>query len=394
LISHLIYTIMKILFKLIVVMSLFAVVSCSPIKGLYNNFSAFKHQGELYPEANKPIRIFLDRWGDVYPDLTIEESLFRDSLSVLECYFRSQDNLAQLYKKYNFSFSEPINDRDYKDKFTFLQDYLCKQLADSIDHASQFKKPVLLIHGYNNTPESASAAFSKLELKINKQYPNQKFLFIELYWDGLKDRNHPLNSIKIWDNSQVSAAYVGMGLRSILNKLQTDTIHVITHSHGAAVITEALFNVKRFPDKYYKEHKDGIELVGFQKTIETPKSNFIVGMVAPAIPGVNVFEHYWDRTGEEQIQKVNQENYIFINGFNKYDIIINKYVGVSKKLGATTLACSMKENRKVKKRLQSSKTLFSVVDFSENTKKQFSHKFNKYIDHPKFPDLLSGVLSD
>ncbi|WP_367330706.1 alpha/beta hydrolase [Sphingobacterium multivorum] len=383
---------MKILFKLIVVISLFAVVSCSPIKGLYNNFSAFKHQGELQPEANKPIRVFLDRWGDVYPDMIIEEGLFRDSLSVLESYFHYQDHLAQLYKKYDLSFTEPISHQDFRDKFTYLQDHLHKYIADSIDRMAEFKKLVFFIHGYNNTPEAASEAFSEMEKKIVERYPDQKFLMVELYWDGLQNKNKHQNSIKIWGNAQVSAAYAGMGLRNILNKLHTDSMYVITHSHGAAVITEALFNVRRFHLSYYDTERDGKELVGLQESFDTPQTNFVVGMIAPAIPGMNVFYRYDQRTGSDGAFTSKQKNYKFINGFNKNDKVVNKYIRAPKRLGSTTLACDSLENIAVQKHFSSTPGLYVKVDFAPLGYKQTSHQYLDYIKNPASTELLDKMF--
>ncbi len=383
---------MKTLFKLIVVMSFFAVVSCSPIKGLYNNFSAFKHQREIETEANKPIRIFLDRWGDVYPDLIIEDNLFKRRNSTLENYFCTSDNLQKLYNIYHIPYSGEMEKDGCKTRFNLIQEHLHKKLADSIDRLAMHKKLVFLIHGYNNTAESASLAFSEMEKKIVERYPDQKILMVELYWDGLQDKNKDKNSIKIWDNAQVSAAYVGMGLRNILNKLQTDNIYVISHSHGAAVITEALFNVRRFPLEYYKKHQDGKELVRFQESFHTPQNNFVIGMIAPAIPGMNVFYRYDQRTGPEGAFTSTQKNYKFINGFNKNDKVVNKYIGISPYFGSTTLACDSLENIAVQKHFSSTPGLYVKVDFAPLGYKQTSHQYLDYIKNPASTELLDKMF--
>jgi hypothetical protein len=383
---------MKTLFKLIVVMSLFWIVSCSPIKGLYNNFSSFKHQRETQTKANKPIRIFLDRWGDVYPDMIIEDNLFKRRNSTLENYFCTSDNLPKLYNIYHIPYSDEMEKDGCKTRFNFIQEHLHKKLADSIDRLAMHKKLVFLIHGYNNTAESASLAFSEMEKKIVERYPDQKFLMVELYWDGLQDKNKDKNSIKIWDNAQVSAAYVGVGLRNILNKLQTDSIYVISHSHGAAVITEALFNVRRFPLEYYKKHQDGKELVRFQESFYTPQTNFVVGMIAPAIPGMNVFYRYDQRTGPQGAFTSKQKNYKFINGFNKNDKVVNKFIGVSPYFGSTTLACDSLENIAVQKHFSPTPGLYVKVDFSPSGYKQTSHQYLDYIKNPASTELLDKMF--
>lgn len=383
---------MKSLSRSIAFMFLLTIASCSPIKNLYNNFSDFKLHHEMQGEKNKTVRIFLDRWGDVYPDIAIEKKLFRDQYSVLEDYFRYLGNLEQLYNRYHFPYNPPANDQDYKYKFNYVQDYLRSTLADSINILAENKKLVFLIHGYNNDPDSASKAFSTLRDKIASQDLDEQFQFVELYWDGLKDLDKLPNSSKIWDNAQVSASWAGIGLRGVLNKISKHNIYVFTHSHGAAVITEALFNVKRFPDKYYKKHKDGKELVTFQQLIETPQSNFVVGMIAPAIPGENVFKNYWERTGEEQTQKSNQKNYVFINGFNANDRVVLKPLKLTKYFGSTTFACNREENDKVRRFFSSTPELYDIVDFSGD--KQTSHRFIDYMNNTEFPQLLIKVLSD
>lgn len=375
--------------KYITILGVFLLCGCSPISKLYNNFSDFK-EIKHYSDSNIPIRIFFDRYGDLYPNQFLNVTQFSDAQSTLMQYYIQND--IELKKALEAEGLHNSNQSDIKSKFLILQNHLVVQLTNEINEKSKGKKLVFFIHGYNNTGESASVDLEKLQVQILQKFPYEKFQFVEVYWDGLTKRRNLFNSVKIWDNAQYSSAMAGLGLRRILGGIRNNENYVITHSHGASVITEALFNVRRFDPDYYANDKDGKVIVELQTAYDTPSSKFIVGMLAPAIPGNNVFGEYYDRTvnGTAKVTTIN--NYRFINGFNKYDIATTKGF-LSKYFGASTLACNEEDHENVEKRFSKNAMIYSRINFSTNTKhKQRSHAIVKYIENESFDSFLTSVF--
>ena len=132
----------------------------------------------------------------------------------------------------------------------------------------------------------------------------------------------------------------------MLADIKKDKIIVFTHSHGAGVITTALFNVVKFKPNYY-DKKDHwlyeVRLKYGSNIYNTPKQKFVVGMLAPAIPGVNVFKDYYQRTESGKEETTKNNNLRFVIGFNENDPVTKKYNIAPKKLGSTTLGCSAQE---------------------------------------------------
>lgn len=373
----------------IIVLAILLLCSCSPINKHYNNFSEFK-EGKQYSDIHTPIRIFFDRQGMLYTDQPLNISKFYDAQSLLTDYYKDQkDELQRVFVTEDLLFTESNN---ITKNIEILQNHLCEKYIKKINTVSADKKLVFLIHGYNNTGETASTALEKLRVAILKKYPQEKFQFVEIYWDGLTKRNNPLNSGRIWDNAQYSSARAGLELRRILNSIEKTESYVITHSHGASVITEALFNVRRFKDKFYKHDDDGIDITRLQAIYNTPTSKFIVGMLAPAIPGYNVFCEYYERTVAGVPKIITMSNYRFINGFNKYDIATTKGV-FPRFFGATTLACKEQDHEDVENIFNNNTAIYSRSDFSaDKQNKQRSHAVVKYIENPNFDSFLASVL--
>lgn len=370
------------------ILGIFLLCGCSPINKLYNNFSEFK-EVKKFSDSNIPIRIFFDRYGDFYPGHSIIPAEFENQQSTLEDYFAK--NEIQLKNAFDVEGLAYRNGDDLKLNYETLQNHLRNEYIKEINTLSTGKKTVFLIHGYNNTGESASTALEKLRVEVVKKFPQQKFQFVEVYWDGLTKRTNSFNSVTIWDNAQYSSSMAGLGLRRILNKIKNNENYVITHSHGAAVIIEALFNVRRFSNEFYDTHNDGIEIKMLQTTYDTPTAKFTVGMLTPAIPGYNVFEEYYHRTIAGKTTIIQTANYRFVNGFNKYDIATTKGI-FSRHLGATTLSCNENEHREVEQEFNNA-AIYSRTDFSsDKDNKQRSHAVIKYIENPSFDSFLASVF--
>lgn len=379
--------------KKIIFILLMVTFGCSSIIKLYNNFTDYKLKKQTESKGDHIVRLYFDSGGDLYPDLAIDSSTFIKNDALLEQAFINANLLDKLYKSYNLPYEGTDDVTKKRLLYNKAQKHIQKEFADSISKLSVSKSLVFLIHGYNNTATEAEAPFVEAQRRIKAKYPKTEFQFVEVYWDGLHHDNMALNSLKIWDNAQVSSSWVGLGLRGVINKINHDNIHVLTHSHGAAVITEALFNVRRFKETYYDNDKFGKEFKVLQSEIRTPNNNFVVGMLAPAIPGMNVFYRYSFRTGAGGEFKSDKYNYEFINGYNRYDQVTSKPIIQSSRFGSTTLACEEDENNKVINFFKSNPDVFSVIDFSDGlTMHQTSHKFLDYISNPNFDRFLEKVF--
>lgn len=369
----------------------FLLFSCSPIGTLYNDFGDLKEQ-QTYTAINEPIRIYIDRHGDVYPEFKINSDLFRSNGSILEdVYIKDHTTLLNVFKGENIPYETK---KTTAENITALQLHLDQKYSNLIDKASGSKTIIYLIHGYNNNADRASIAFSRLRVAVTQLKPNMNFQFVEVYWDGLNNGDKIFNTVKIWNNAQFSAARAGLGLRRILNKTKAEHSYVITHSLGAAVITEALFNAKRFKDSFYVEDSLGIEIKQLHNNeiYNSPSSRFTVGMLTPAIPGKNVFQDYYQRTVKgKDIQEITVP-YQFINGFNEYDIVTTKWI-FSKYVGATTLSCNEEEHEKVRDFFSGNTSIYDRVVFSKSHgNKQTSHAVRDYIENENFPLFITALF--
>jgi hypothetical protein len=372
---------------LIILVTTTIFMSCSPIKNLYIDFGSFKKEKEKSLDDSN-IRIYIDKWGDIYPDILIDHELFKKNNFNLQTVYKSDSAILKEVFLSEHLLIDSNNDKNIEK----LEEHFANKYANLITHKGKGKKIIFLIHGYNSNPEKSFEIYNLLEDAIFKKLNKNDFQIVEIYWDGLFKQNNFLNGVKIWDNAQVSAMYAGLGLRRVLSKVDNPNSYVITHSHGAAVITEALFNVRRFKNEYYMAHDDGIEFVQMQNTYLTPTANFRVGMLAPAIPGNNVFEEYYQRTTAKgnKIEALN--NYQFINGFNKYDLITTKGI-FARTFGSTTLACNLTESDLVENYFIANPKNYKKIDFSDNDEKQSSHDFKDYIKNKNFDRFIIQLLA-
>lgn len=377
--------------KTLLFLLLVAISGCSPIKTLYNDFGPLKEQ-QSYTSANEPIRIYLDRNGYVYPEFRINSNLFEDHNSLLEdVYLEDNPTLLNIFKSEGISYE---TSKSAAENIEDLKVHLDRKYSSLINKSCNGKKLVFLIHGYNNNGEKASVSFSRLRVAVTKLRPDINFQFVEIYWDGMNNGDKMTNTLKIWDNAQYSAALAGLGLRRILNKVNCGHSYVITHSLGAAVITEALFNVRRFKDEFYNEDPLGMEIIQMRKNdlYDSPASLFTVGMLTPAIPGENVFSEYYQRTVNGREEHQDTAPYKFINGFNEFDIATTKWK-FSKYIGSTTLACNEKEHEKVSSLFKGDTNVYDRVVFSKSYgKKQTSHGVKEYIENENFQLFISKIF--
>ena len=396
------------------VLILFSLLGCNSIHRLSVPFADPKTVIENAHINDGVIRIFFDRNGFIYPD-AVPDATITDT-ALMKC----DSRLASFYQSYpavydkicNANGVTPISELDSLNaRVDPLQKRLINGYISRINTTAVQKTIVFLIHGCNEHPVlspdhyNAAKGYQLTRDSLTAQFPAKHLLFVEIYWDGLSIENGShflptlsLNTLKIWKNAQVGASYAGLELRRILSGLQNDTIHVITHGDGAGLITNALFNVLKSgskqnsnPDRWEYEINNCLN----SRAYKTPAQQFYIGMLAPAIPGINVFKEYHRRTVGGKDTDVPLNNYHFILGFNKFDRVTSKFRLAAKCFGSTTLACKSAELNRTRQLFNNDPSIIDYVDFSyyNNRDKQVEHGWRFYLSHaPQITDFFNRSI--
>lgn len=382
---------MKTKLYILFLLTAFLFTSCNRINHLYIQFGEAKSKYQL--ENDSVLRVYFDRHGNIYPDTAIDDSTLRKNASILDLYYKNDPN-----KFVSLCIKEGIKHPDisrYSETLSQFQSKLVQKYVSRINSMAYGKEVVFIIHGFNDHPtkgEVNSFAENKATRNlIAHKFDNKHFLFVEVYWDGMSKENgnkcllvESANSFKIWNNSQVSATYAGLELRRIISHVKKDSLYAVTHSHGAGVITNALFNVVKFDSNYYLKGGKFIKAAFCDSLYNTPKQQIFVGMLAPAIPGQTVFDDYFKRTSSgKEVNELSANNLHFIIGFNYYDSITRKFYTKSSWFGTTTLACRYGELVKTITIMNNDPTLLDFVDFSitRDKRKQRDHSWIKYLEN-------------
>jgi len=218
---------------------------------------------------NNVVRVYQDKNGYFYPDaaIYIPYAAFFDPLNngtttknslnagSLEHYFtgyslstkggyfeedaeRFTNRTKELANHYNV----PVT-ASKKAVFDSVQNLIIQQLGNSLTallEQTPSKTLVVLIHGFNDA--NPTGDYLRLRTAIEEQ-TEKKYIFLEVYWDGLTANNGTPPFEKIWAVAQTNSQEVAVGLRLVLNSLPKDIkIRIITHSLGASVGTATLFN--------------------------------------------------------------------------------------------------------------------------------------------------------
>lgn len=326
------------------------------------------------------IRIAMDRFGTIYPGTEISDQLIKNSYSILNQVYQFNPTVFEKALQNN---QLPLGSTTDQ-----LQEKLIEQFSARINQAAQRKKIVFIIHGFNKhpfKPVNASAYKENRDMrkKIVDWYGSDSFQFVELYWDGLTWANtlKPLGafvSIKIWDNAQAASANVGLEFRRILNKINAPGSYIITHSLGASVATTALFNVDKYNNSSFRQ--DYLNKYADTFKYRSPTSNFKIALLAPAIPGQNTFDEFYERTPSSPSPS---ENLSVLVGFNRNDRVLRKFkLAKPTHIGSTSLGCIMSEVDSARALVNiGGRNLFDTVSFSygKDQKKQKAHAFQEYV---------------
>lgn len=285
----------------------------------------------------------MDKEGSFYPDYFISNaSLQNNNASLINWYAKNQEDFLAISKQYGC-------------EFNVFSDENCNILNDSI--VSALKQSFIskkgtttsisfLIHGYRKPfVKSNGDRTSPRDYAIMREalVQNLKTLFVEVYWDGMYDCCFSTNRKKnkalygLLQDAEKNALPVGQAFRKIIYNSSFDTINIITHSLGAQVAINALFNTK--------------ECV--YKTPHTTRIN--ICLVAPAL-SENAFENYYKRTTDYDYKS--KDNYKLLILYNENDFVLRKKVGwfgpgpqryVNTTLGCNHKGCTLDFEKKFRK---------------------------------------------
>jgi len=362
------------------------------------------------------IKLYFDREGALYPpDLRINpyyfylEHLHKRKLTkysnpeyaTLETALTKYDSLSALAIRQQFK----LYYRDTMRLFLRLQDAVRKNIIGDMERSlgqNNTKDLVVFIHGFNDpTPD---AFYYSLRKNI-EAHLQSKPVFVEVYWDGLTALGDNPVFTKIWSYAQSNSAKVGLGLRNIFNKINTNTrLTIVTHSLGASVATHALFNPGKWPDRFQEE----LEREYHSENIATPKQKDIrIGMLAPAIQGIKVFDHIDYTIPENTAPTITR----VVIGYNHFDYAVTKGGLFASYFGSTALGAD--DKGEVAKTMAAIKDINPKiktvgVDFSLtkkidslNTKKlqrkspykQREHGLQFYQENEHFTDFLKALFN-
>ena len=309
-----------------------AVVLCS------NSAIVAQSANVLYGERdlkNEHLAVYIDKEGSLYPNYTISNSSLENSnASLINWYAKNQVDFLAISKLYNCNFS------NYSlENCNILNDSIISSLKQSINSKkSECTSVSFLIHGYRkpfvktNGDRTSTRDYATLEETISKTL---KTLYVEVYWDGMYGCCFSTNTREnkelyhLLQEAQKNALPVGQSLRKVLYNLRYDTVNVITHSLGAQVAINALFNTN-------------------DCVFQTPTNSRInICLIAPAL-SEDSFKNYYNRTSYYDFKT--KDNYKLTILYNEHDFVLRKKVGwfgpgpykyVNTTLGCNTKGCTL-----------------------------------------------------
>ena len=284
----------------------------------YNHYDVTfgKHNKKLPEEASNIVRIFLDKDGNYYPEMYINDrDLRKCHNSLAEWYAENVDEFGELCVINN------IATGTFEEKLIKLNDALALKIANNINARNENSYLVnVSIHGFSKKAYGvrimnrlASGDNKKLEAALS-QKAKGKLFFVEVYWDAKYIGMLQGSILAKWsyifrDAAMPNAMNVGLSLRKVISNIANQHINIITHSLGARVACELLFNAED-------------SNIARQHSIPTPQQAHIkLCMIAPAIC-TGLFKNYWQRIPE--VTKPVNDNYSISVVYNTNDIALNK----------------------------------------------------------------------
>jgi hypothetical protein len=324
---------------------LFALVSWNPIQNYFMRSSAFhsfyEQVAKVRPTTKDTVRLYLDRMGNIYPPKEfLPDSTFRQRkyYQVLTSWYYDPTHRAQLRALSAFC-GVPYSAQSTAGNYCYpeghwwkIQDALARRVAHETDQRTKGKRPlVMLVHGYNNS--DTDMPFLATRNVLRQQEKLKDAVWMEVRWDGL----HKPTPVFIWGAAQLNGRYAGIGVRRVLCRtLPTTPVRIFTHSSGAFVVYQALWNSSPLMNE--DPHSD---ILCACNMVPTPTHLDIrVGSMAPATTPF-VFRSYFSRTvgnpdkpTECQLATTGPR-YRIVAGQNQRDVAVTKYGKAAGRFGAT-----------------------------------------------------------
>lgn len=304
---------------------------------LFSWFQSTAQHFVLYGERNLNdtiLSIYFDRNGKPYPDFFIADSALNISAGSLDTFYLNNPNeFAAICSLYKCRFS------DYSiSNISILNDSIFQTNADKINNRTkEVMVPTFMIHGFRKSYVNKPGVFTSvidygLLMEAINRLSTEKHSYIRVFWDGsYLDISEGIKQMKqiftVFEKAQLNAVSVGYGLRQILSRTHSPEVNIISHSLGAAVVTNALFDttVNNYP---------------------TPNNrNINICLIAPAISGIEAFNCYYSRKSTFPYKK--SDNYNLFVLYNKKDFVLRKkdyflelFGPGPRKHGNTTLGCN------------------------------------------------------
>lgn len=314
---------------------------------------------------------------------------------------------------------QSVEDNQYVDEFyQKWDDFHFKKLNQKLVQKIEEVKPdkiLFFIHGFN-VPH-ALAAVQSIELMdkhLRTIDPNSKTLLIPVFWpaNDAKRFNKKLGdifrkNIRQWFFYSNRAYHAGLGLRQVIVDLEDASIplpelYVFAHSLGSTAATTLFINTTsklQSNFQYYLKNNCGTTAPPIQmssytdalmkqseyinnrllhkfNTIRLPNTPIRVFLNAAAIPGKSTFTDMCEHK---------KQNTAIFSGINPNDKTLKKMLGLSRRLGVTTLGLN-KDNEAIEVR----KNLFENHHyFSNNTPMTHKeHNIFNYMAEAEFQKLL------
>lgn len=351
-----------------------------------------EHTEKVSFDKEKKYHIHIDKNGDFYPNYLISDADIKgdgeNQLKIWAMKFPSNfTNIAKAYK---------LSEHNYSEKnFRILQDSIIAEISNSINQYSKGKSQIWLIHGFRknlyqkkeNKDRTSLYENSSVKKEINKFAISNSYslpYYVEVYWDGnyrkiYKGLNNKVKLAKLFKQAIPNARNCGYALRDVFQKIECNTISIITHSTGTHIGTNLLFNV--------------IDEFDYNKP--TPSQNIKLILVGSASSGKELFKNYYNRITSINFNK--NDNYTIINAYNVKDGVLRKNL-LSPSHASTKLGCDYQnESGKLLKlfleKFKNSKFIENKVTYRAR-KNNWNHIFYNYIQDSSFTPVLSIIFNE
>lgn len=329
-------------------------------------------------------RVFVDQYGFLYPDMLLNDDVISKNCGRIRQLLLSDWKILEtVSEKYHVPAQQ---DKDRQ--IDAIKLAIARDITKKINlQAGRYKRTDILIHGFRKVfygqSDGSTSAQDNLKLEEALSMSTEDSIqFIEVYWDS-KYRTRSLkdggikSGLRLFEDAAIPSAYAaGLSLRRVLSGISRQHLNIITHSLGALVASEILFNAGQLPDEM---HTPGLT----QKDIR-------LCMIAPAV-GSELFSQYYSRSSSRQ--NLPDRYRIFI-AYNENDFVLTKrfkWHGIGKtytaiKFGNTSLGCDYNGDIAKFRNWISIPPYPICVDFSKHT--GFAHHINKYVQNPAFQQAL------